>query len=495
MQKDEKTATDLISIVIPVLNEEKLLPSCLESLKCQDYKGKYEIIIADNGSTDNTVSIARKFGVKVVPCPEKKSVFYAREIGADAARGDIIIQADADTVYPQGWLRKFADKFNSRPEVVAVGGRFFYRDAPGWAGLEYGFRDFVNCLSAKLVGRPLMVSGATLAFRRKMFQKVNGYRGISYFPDQYGICGRLKKVGKVLYDREIYVFTSSRTVNKPFRRIVFEAFRNFYGWGLAVGQERFANFKVFYNKTRFRKIATRLSLPVMCLVFIAAYGYFVPTSPVFGKVYYKAPPTETGKMVALTFDDGPNEPYTSQILDLLDEYNVKATFFLIGKNVQLYPETAKRILAEGNAIGNHSYSHNANHALTNGGYKDVLLAQDAIYQTLGVLPHLYRPAHGKRSPWEVQNIKKAGLIEVTWSVSTKELVGKTATQVARDIVNKTEPRDIILLHDGYGTSHDVPRAYKSVTVAALSQILEQLSAKGYKFVTVPEILNVPAYIN
>ena len=80
----------MISIVIPALNEEKYLPDCLQSLRNQDYTGSYEIIIADNGSTDGTVRVAQKFMARVVPCAEKKSVFYARQIGADFAQGDII---------------------------------------------------------------------------------------------------------------------------------------------------------------------------------------------------------------------------------------------------------------------------------------------------------------------------------------------------------------------------------------------------------------------
>ena len=87
----------MISVVIPALNEENYLPDCLKSLVNQDYTGPYEIIIADNGSVDETARIARDFGARVVPCPEKKSVFYARQIGADSVQGEIIAQADADT--------------------------------------------------------------------------------------------------------------------------------------------------------------------------------------------------------------------------------------------------------------------------------------------------------------------------------------------------------------------------------------------------------------
>lgn len=483
----------MISIVIPTLNEEKFLSGCLESLRNQDYKDKYEVIIADNGSTDDTANIARSFGVRVIACPEKKSVFYARQVGADTARGDIIVQADADTIYPKGWLRRIADQFVTHPEVVAVAGRFIYRDPTFWAKAEYFLRNGINRLTGLLFGKPLLVSGATFAFRRRAFLAVNGYEGIAYSPDQYGIVARLSKIGEILYDKDLIVLTSSRSVRKPTLVLAGDILAHLNRFGMYLGRSCLGNLRVSVNKTRSRRIAARLIPLGMVLVLFVVYGYFIPASPVFGKVYYKGNSAE--KTVALTFDDGPNEPYTSEILDILGNYNVKATFFTIGKNVELYPETAKRIVAEGNVIGNHSYSHNANHALTSYGSRDLEHAQLAIFLVVGVTPHLYRPPHGRKSPWELQSIKKLGLIDVTWTVSTPELNGKSAVSVAQHIVSKTDPGEIILLHDGYGTLHDSGKSDKSLTVQALPLIIEQLRAKGYRFVTVPQLLGVPAYNN
>ena len=97
-------------------------------------------------------------------------------------------------------------------------------------------------------------------------------------------------------------------------------------------------------------VAIRL-LPLLIVIALVADGYFVPTSTVFGQVYSKAKTRD--KVIALSFDDGPNEPYTSEILDILDSYGIKATFFVTGKNAELYPETVKRMVAEGQVIGNH----------------------------------------------------------------------------------------------------------------------------------------------
>jgi peptidoglycan/xylan/chitin deacetylase (PgdA/CDA1 family) len=488
----------MISIVIPVLNEKKFLPDCLKSLKSQDYQGNYEIIVADNGSTDGTARIARYLGAKIVSCPEKRSVFYARQVGADAAHGDIIAQADADTIYPADWLKRIADLFASRPEVVAVTGRFVYKDAPWWARFEYAGRHVINRITARF-GCPLVASGATLAFRRASFLSVNGYRGLSYSQDQYGISRRLSQLGKVVYDKDLRVSTSPRAVQKPVLVVFRDLLSHILIWSGYSFNSRINSLGEFFHRKRVKRFAIRL-LPIPALVLsIAAYGYFIPTSSVFGKVYSEGSPAS--KEVALTFDDGPNDPYTSQILDILANYHIHATFFLIGKNVELYPETARRILAEGNIIGNHSYSHNANHALTEYGARDLQKAEQVIFNITGVSPHLYSPPHGKKSPWELEAVKDEGMIEVTWSVSANDqhvlaYFGKpTPEMFAREIVRRTEPGGIILMHDGYGLSHNTPKADKSLTVEALPLIIQQLQAKGYRFVTVPEILKVPAYNN
>ncbi|MBI2868477.1 MAG: glycosyltransferase [Chloroflexi bacterium] len=488
----EKARAGLISIVIPALNEERLLPDCLRSLREQDYGGQFEIIVADNGSTDRTREIARKAGAKVVSCTAEQSVFYARQAGAEAAGGEVIIQADADTVYPRHWLKKIARQFAAHPKAAAVAGRFVYRDPPFWAHLEYFLRYLANFLAVIILGRPLVISGATFAFRRQAFLAGDGYRGLAYSADQYGIARRLSRFGSIIYDHDIRVVTSARSVRKPFGLILLDFARHLRRWSWFTMKEAFAGAFVPAAKTAPRRKITRfVPLFVLFAVFIV-YGYFIPQSPVFGKVFYEGKPLD--KAIALTFDDGPNEPYTSQILDILAARNVKATFFVVGKNVEHYPETARRIIAEGSVVGNHSYSHMANHALTASGYKDLLLAQQAIYDVINVWPHLYRPPHGKKSPWELRELKKKGLVEVTWSVSTNDQRVSSPELLARRIINKVTPGKIILLHDGYGTDHGTKEADRSTTVKAVSIIIDTLQAEGFRFVTVPELLNVPAYM-
>jgi peptidoglycan/xylan/chitin deacetylase (PgdA/CDA1 family) len=487
----------MISIVIPARNEEKLLPDCLRSLRNQTYQGNFEIIVVDNGSTDGTAAIARQFGVRVIPAHEEKNVSYVRQVGADAALSDIIVQADADTIYPAPWLQRIADQFAAYPKAVAVAGRFFYREKFTWAWLELFVRNTLNILFIAFFGRPLFISGATFAFRRRAFVAAGGYRGLSYSADQYGIAGRLKRLGKVLYDPRLCVLTSARSVRKPGIVLLLDVGVNAYHLLMHWGGNLFTPHPTVRNRKLLKRLALGLTPVLIFAIAFSAYGYFVPTSSVFGKVYSKESGAE--KVVALTFDDGPNEPYTSQILDILKENGIKATFFVIGKNVVLYPDTARRILAEGNVLGNHSYSHDANHALTEYGSRDLARAEKVIYAITGVDPHLYRPPHGKKTPWELENVKDDQMIEVTWSATANDqhdvaFFGKPiVAQYAKEIVHNTHPGAIILLHDGYGTIHDTLKSDKSFTVEALPLIIQQLKAKGYSFVTVPELLNVPAY--
>jgi len=487
----------MISIVIPARNEEKLLPDCLRSLRNQTYQGNFEIIVVDNGSTDRTNAIAQKFGARVIPANEVKSVFYARQIGADAAQGDIIVQADADTIYPAPWLQRIADRFAANPKPVAVAGRFFYRENFTWAWIELFARNILNILFTTFFGQPLFVSGATFAFRRRAFVAAGGYRDLSYSADQYGIAGRLKRLGKVLYDPHLRVITSARSVRKPSLVLLWAVGSNAYHLLMHWSVNLFAPRPATRKRKMLKRLAWGLTPVLVFAIAFSAWGYFVPTSSVFGKVYSKESTTQ--KVVALTFDDGPNEPYTSQILDILKENDIKATFFVIGKNVELYPEVARRILTEGNVLGNHSYSHDANHALTEYGSHDLAHAEKVIYDITGVQPHLYRPPHGKKSPWELDNVNDDGMIEVTWSASANDqhevaFFGKpTVSQYAKEIVHNTHPGAIILLHDGVGTNHNTKKSDKSFTVEALKLIIQQLKTEGYTFVTVPELLNVPAY--
>ena len=222
-----------------------------------------------------------------MPCPEKKNVFYARQIGADAAQGDIIAQADADTLYPRNWLSRIADRFKKHPEVVAVTGRYVYTEPPWWSVVEYIIRSSLNWLLIPIIGRPWIISGATFAFRREIFVKLGGYHDIAYAPDQWGIASRLSKLGKVSFDSKLRVVTSPRSVKKPILRIFKEGLINWGRCGNYLLKKPLSLAGQFITKVFHKnRMATVLISAILALVlFVIAGGYFLPTASFFRKVY------------------------------------------------------------------------------------------------------------------------------------------------------------------------------------------------------------------
>ena len=193
------------------------------------------------------------------------------------------------------------------------------------------------------------------------------------------------------------------------------------------------------------------------------------------------------RQVALTFDDGPNDEYTPRILDILKQYDVKATFFLIGKNVERAPMVARRIAAEGHCIGNHSFDHPdflfENNLLMD---RELLKAEEAILRAAGVRPRLFRPPYGDEDRRILAEAERLGYVIVEWSVSAGN--GWTeigAQQIINNVVQQVRNGSIILLHDGNRLAKDPHRVQ---VIQALPVIIEQLRKKGYSFVTVPELL-------
>ncbi len=202
--------------------------------------------------------------------------------------------------------------------------------------------------------------------------------------------------------------------------------------------------------------------------------------PVFTEVRTKH------KIVALTFDDGPYPPYTGQILDILREYNVPATFFVVGRNTIKHPELVRRIVEEGHQVGNHTYSHiDLLKADRNGIITEIEQADRAIALAAGVHPHIVRPPHGFRDAVVMQICREKGLKVVEWSVLSRDWTNPGVQTIVQRTLSKVTTGSVILLHDGDGISQTASRAQ---TVEATRHIIRELLAQGYQFVTVDEII-------
>jgi peptidoglycan/xylan/chitin deacetylase (PgdA/CDA1 family) len=182
------------------------------------------------------------------------------------------------------------------------------------------------------------------------------------------------------------------------------------------------------------------------------------------------------KIIALTFDDGPDDRTTPRLLAALRKYNAKATFFLLGCNADTYPKSVKMIAAEGHAIGSHSYSHPA-YPSEEKASRELTRTAKTFERILGSRPTLYRPTYGITKNWLTKIAVERGYAAVTWTINSFD-TDKRA-DIVRNTLANPHPGDIVLLHDGYGRGR---------TASALPTILARLSAQGYTFVTVPELL-------
>lgn len=207
-----------------------------------------------------------------------------------------------------------------------------------------------------------------------------------------------------------------------------------------------------------------------------------PVQP--GETVYFVP--NTNRMVALTFDDGPNGATTEQILDTLKRFNIPATFFLIGTNVLYAPDIARRISREGHAIGNHTFTHprfdqiSASEML-----REITDGAAAITGVTGVKPIWFRPPYGINGFGLEEICSREGYFIAGWSGHASDWNQPSAGEIAERIITQATPGDILLLHDGWETQQ---HANHQNTVDAVPLILERLTREGFKFVTLPELV-------
>lgn len=184
--------------------------------------------------------------------------------------------------------------------------------------------------------------------------------------------------------------------------------------------------------------------------------------------------TET-KKIALTFDDGPHPRYTEQLLDGLAERNVKATFFLLGQNIEGREEIIKRMAEEGHLIGNHTYYHvDITRLSQREACREILDTSEKITAITGQPVEYIRPPFGN---WDKELECEVMMLPIFWSVDTLDWTTKNEDQIVQKVVTKIEENDIILMHDSYDS-----------TVKAALRIVDLLQAEGYEFVTADELI-------
>ena len=238
-------------------------------------------------------------------------------------------------------------------------------------------------------------------------------------------------------------------------------------------------------RIKFIKNILLINLSICLGSITVAYGSIHNRYDIRGRVYWHGPTNE--KKVALTFDDGPSED-TLQILDILHKYNIKATFFVVGKNVEKYPEIFQRIVREGHTIGNHSYSHPFMFLKSSGTIRKQIEQTEEIARRFSDKKmFLWRTPYAVENSWVFSQAKKHGYIIVKWSVSGGDWRINNTDKIVKRIVNNVHNSSIINLHDGRRLKKN---SHCQSTINALSKVITLLEAKGYQFVKVPELLGI-----
>ena len=214
----------------------------------------------------------------------------------------------------------------------------------------------------------------------------------------------------------------------------------------------------------------------------------MPFSTFFHPVLIRGP--RQNKRIALTFDDGPVEPFTGQILDVLRAHQVPATFFVCGRNVEKQPELLRRIVAEGHEVGNHTYSHPFLFFKGRRRIADEIdRTQEIIEKTGGVRPRVFRPPYGARWFGLVPTLLARGMHLILWSAAGYDWY-KDTPGITAAALRELKPGAVILLHDGRET-RPASEVDRSRTVTALAAIITGARERGYAFVPLKEFLTSP----
>lgn len=214
----------------------------------------------------------------------------------------------------------------------------------------------------------------------------------------------------------------------------------------------------------------------------AGYSAMAPTSQLYGRTLARG---TNSRQLAFTFDDGPNDPHTLKLLEVLAKHGVRATFFMIGRYVQQRPHIARAVAQAGHAIGNHTFTH-PNLIFCSEMQTRIQLAEcnRAIEDAVGQTPKLFRPPFGGRRPSTLRIAGELGLAPVMWNVTGWDWNAHSSEAVERKVSRQVHGGDIVLLHDG---SHKLGLD-RWHTVAATDRLVARYQSEAYHFVTIPEIL-------
>jgi peptidoglycan/xylan/chitin deacetylase (PgdA/CDA1 family) len=200
--------------------------------------------------------------------------------------------------------------------------------------------------------------------------------------------------------------------------------------------------------------------------------------------------TRGSDAVAITFDDGPNDTNTAAISDLFASRGAKATFFMVGSAVEARPELARRLAAQGQVIGNHSYRHGPDDWM-DPAYPELRRGESAFARVIGRCPRFFRPPFGRHTPAMAEHVEQMGMQMITWDVSASDWTTRDPALIAHRILHRVKPGSIVLLHDGSNGRPSVDRAFM---VQAVTLVLDGLESRNLHPVGLDDLLHQTAWL-
>jgi len=216
----------------------------------------------------------------------------------------------------------------------------------------------------------------------------------------------------------------------------------------------------------------------------AGYQSMVPTGQWYGRTFTGL--ARGSKQLALTYDDGPNDPHTLSLLEVFVRHNVHATFFLIGRYVRQRPDIVREIVNAGHIVGNHTFTHPLLTFKSEAEIRRELTdCRIALREAIGEHSNLFRPPFGGRRPAVLRIARELGLVPVMWNVTGYDWNAPPAAVIEQKVTREVRGGDVILLHDG---GHKQMGADRSQTVVATDHLITRYKSEGYAFTTIPQML-------
>jgi peptidoglycan/xylan/chitin deacetylase (PgdA/CDA1 family) len=231
-------------------------------------------------------------------------------------------------------------------------------------------------------------------------------------------------------------------------------------------------------------LALALTAAFSAAAVVTGYQSMAPTGQWYGHTFTGLP--RGSRQIALTYDDGPNDPHTLRLLEVLAKHSIHATFFLIGRYVRQCPEIAREIVRAGHVVGNHTFTHPLltfkNEAEIR---QELSQCRSALQDAIGEPSNLFRPPFGGRRPAVLRVAHELGMQPVMWNVTGYDWKASPAAAIERKVARQISGGDVILLHDG---GHKQMGADRSQTVIATDRMIARYKADGYEFVTIPHMM-------